>query len=230
MDSLSCVEINPSAPAVGSVIWLHGLGADGNDFVPIVPEFRLPVDLPIRFVFPHAPLRSVTLNNGYVMRAWFDIRALDKNITQGVDQKGILESVKSIEQLIEKEIQRGIPSEKIILSGFSQGSVIALITGLCYPKKLGGILALSGFLPGTEQLIAATSEANRSIPIFLAHGIEDTVIPHALGQVTYSFLKKHNYPVSWHSYRMAHSVCPDEIHDIARWLTKEISNTATVKV
>lgn len=213
------IEVIPSIPAIGSVIWLHGLGADGHDFLPIVSELHLPERLPLRFVFPHAPLRPVTINNGYVMRAWFDIYSM--KIEQRIDEKGIQESVQHLEKLIENEEKNGISSENILLAGFSQGSVIAMITGLCFSKPLAGILALSGFLPDSQEIFDKTSPANRSIPIFVGHGTEDTIVPFALGQITINALAKRGYPVSPHSYPMPHSVCAEEVKDISAWM-KEV--------
>lgn len=215
---LNCIEINPQTPAIGSVIWLHGLGADGNDFVPIVPELKLPATLPIRFIFPNAPMRPVTINNGYVMPAWYDIFSMA--INQRIDSTGIAESVKQIEQIIAREEQRGIPSNKIVLAGFSQGSVVALTTGLGYAKKLAGILALSGYLPDADQAMASASTENKTTPIFVGHGISDTVVPQFLGLHAYDVLNRNGYPVSWHSYMMQHSVCEEEIADIGTWLQK----------
>src|SRR3990167_2308807 len=209
MTTLSSIEINPSTLANSSVIWLHGLGADGNDFVPIIPELGLPADLPVRFIFPNAPKKPVTINNGYVMPAWYDIVSL--NIDQRADQVGLTNSVKLIEQFIDNEIKLGISSEKIILAGFSQGAVIALTTGLCCQKKLGGVIALSGYLPFAQELSKKRSSINQDMPIFVAHGTEDSVVPYALGENTCDFLKTHHYPVSWHSYSMPHSVCIEEI-------------------
>src|SRR3990167_7142695 len=186
MTTLSSIEINPSTLANSSVIWLHGLGADGNDFVPIVPELNLPADLPIRFVFPNAPKKPVTINNGYVMPAWYDIVSL--NMDQHADQTGIADSVKLIEQFIENEIKLGISSERIILAGFSQGAVIALTTALCYSKKLAGVIALSGYLPFAEQLSKKRSLINQDLPVFIAHGTEDSVVPYALSKNTCDFL------------------------------------------
>jgi phospholipase/carboxylesterase len=219
MSKISSVEINPDGSPIGSIIWLHGLGADGNDFVPIIPELNLPSTLPIRFVFPNAPHRPVTINNGYVMPAWFDIRAM--SIDQGIDQEGIAESVKLLEEYIEKEIKSGIPSEKIILAGFSQGCVIALTTGLRYSQKLGGIIGLSGYLPFAEQILSnKNSQVNHATPIFLGHGTEDTIVPYFLGESIYTILKKYGYAVEWHNYRMPHSVCGEEVRDIAAWIRK----------
>ncbi|EKD73965.1 MAG: carboxylesterase [uncultured bacterium] len=215
---LPCVEIDPPASPAGCVIWLHGLGADGNDFVPIVSELKL--NIPLRFVFPHAPLIPVTINNGYVMRAWYDIVSM--NMNQHADQVGIDDSVKKLQQLIEREKQSGIPYERIILAGFSQGAVIALTTGLTFQKQLAGIIALSGYLPHSEQVIKTSNPLYKSTPIFIGHGTEDPIVPYPLGEKTYQTLKNYNYTISWHSYTMPHSVCQEEIQDIAKWLTRAL--------
>ena len=215
---LSSIEINPQEFPGGSIIWLHGLGADGNDFVSIVPELKLPLNLPLRFIFPHAPLMPVTINGGYVMRAWYDIRSL--TIEDHADQLGIEASTKKLQELIQHEKTLGIPTEKIILAGFSQGAVIALTTGLTYPDRLGGIIALSGYLPHGNQVLQKATTANQTIPIFAAHGREDTIVPYRLGENTSDLLQKNHYRVEWHSYRMPHSVCAEEIRDIADFLKK----------
>lgn len=216
--SNNSIVVAPSTQATGSVIWLHGLGADGNDFVPLVSELNLSNNLPLRFVFPHAPLRPVTINNGYVMRAWFDIYSM--KLDQRIDEEGIANSIELVHQLIENEQKCGILSENIILAGFSQGAVMALRTGLHYPKPLAGILALSGFLPA-EQMAAESNKANRATPIFIAHGSQDRVVPFILGEDTANALKTLHYPVTWKSYPIPHSVCAEEVSDIAKWL-KEV--------
>jgi phospholipase/carboxylesterase len=214
---LEFVEINPPQQAIGSVIWLHGLGANGDDFVPLIPELKLPSSLPLRFIFPHAPERPVTINGGYVMRAWYDIVSM--HIDQHADKSGIDNAVQQVHGLIANENRRGIPMEKIILAGFSQGAVIALSTGLTFPERLGGILALSGYLPYPEKVAADVPIEGRSIPIFLGHGSEDSVVPQMLGNAVHHALNKHHFSaVSWHSYKMAHSVCLEEIEDISHWL------------
>lgn len=213
---LSCIEINPSAQAIGTVIWLHGLGADGNDFVPIVPELHLPSSIPIRFVFPNAPLRPVTINNGYVMRAWYDITSM--RIDQWIDEAGIAASVAQLNDLIEQQESVGIPSQNIILAGFSQGAVIALTAGLLCPKRLGGILALSGYFPNAEKVLANASAENRQTPIFMAHGTGDNIVPYTIGLASSDVLKRAKYPIDWHSYPMAHGVCDAEIRDIGNWV------------
>lgn len=218
--TLSMIEINPELPPIASIIWLHGLGADGNDFVPIVKELNLPKELPIRFVFPHAPLRPVTLNNGYVMRAWYDILSLQ--LDGKIDEAGIATAVTHVENLIHHEQQMGIATDKIILAGFSQGAVIALTAGLTYAKPLAGILALSGYFPHAEKTLTNKSIANEKIPIFLAHGTEDAVVPYFLGQHALGLLTREKYPVEWKSYRMGHTVCAEEIIDIKQWLKQQL--------
>ena len=216
--SEKAIIVDPSEAPTGSVIWLHGLGADGNDFLSIVPELKLPDTLPLRYVFPHAPMRPVTINFGYVMRAWFDL--VSPQLDQRIDEEGIRASIQLVTKFIEQEESLGIPSERIILGGFSQGAVIALCTGLCFPKKLGGVIALSGALPLAERVFSESSEENRDLPIFIAHGTEDPVVPFVLGETTQAALKQQGYPVTWHHYPMPHTVCPDEINDIATWVKK----------
>jgi phospholipase/carboxylesterase len=217
MSLLSTIEINPSATAIGTVIMLHGLGADGNDFAPIVAELNVLNHLPLRFVFPNAPQRAITINNGYVMPAWYDITSLE--IQQRADRAGVAESVKQLTQLIVHEKSLGISDHNIILAGFSQGAVIALATGIYYPEKLGGILALSGYLPFSEAELENTSQINHQTPIFMGHGKQDKMVPYSLGEAAYSTLKKLKFNVRWHDYAMAHSVCQQELQDIAAWLT-----------
>lgn len=213
---LPCIEIGPNDDACCSIIWLHGLGADGSDFVPAVTELNLPESLGVRFLFPSAPIMPVTINNGYKMRAWYDISALS---IEGIsDRIGIRQSVKEIEALIEKEIKRGVPANRIVLAGFSQGSVIALITGLGYSKTLGGILALSGYLPLATEVLQKEGHPNHNIPIFLAHGMQDPVVPYVLGKAAFMALEQAGYQVAWHSYPIQHTVCPQEVIDVRNWL------------
>ncbi len=214
---LSCIEVSPSLAPKACVIWLHGLGADGSDFEPIVPELNLP---DVRFIFPNAPLKPVTINNGYVMRAWYDITSM--SIDQRIDETGIHHSVSQLTDLILHQMESGIPSEKIILAGFSQGAVIALTTGLKFEKPLGGILALSGYFPFAEQVIENANPEKRKMPIFIAHGTEDTIVPYRIGKASYEALNTHQFFVTWHSYAMGHSVCNPEIRDISDWLKKAI--------
>lgn len=209
--ALSTLEINPKAPATTSLIWLHGLGATNEDFFPIGSQLQQLTGVALRFVFPQAPLRPVTVNNGYVMPAWYDITSFDRK--GAVDQEGIIVSIHQINALIEKELKRGFTAANILLAGFSQGAVIALSTMLAYPQALGGVIALSGYLPA-ETL----SPAKHSTPIFLAHGLLDDVVPVAFGQTACDRLIKANYPVSWHTYPMPHAVCDEEIRDVGKWL------------
>jgi phospholipase/carboxylesterase len=200
-----------------AVIWLHGLGADGHDFEPIIPELRLDPGINIRFVFPHAPMMPVTINQGFVMRAWFDIRTAD--IGADIDEKGIRASTRLVNDLIATEIDNGIAPERIVLAGFSQGGAIVLQAGLRYPKRLGGIMALSSFLPLADSLESEKSDANAAIPILLAHGSEDPVVPVDLAYRTQKVLEREGYEVEWHEYKgMAHSVSEQEIFHLAEWL------------
>lgn len=209
------IEINPEVIAKYSIIWLHGLGADGSDFVPIIPELNIPSSLAIRFIFPHAPVMPVTINQGYEMRAWYDIYGV--TIAAKIDADGIAKSVAAVNQLIQREVGRGIAAENIILAGFSQGAVIALTAGLTHINKLRGIIALSGYLPLADQVL---SNLNTTTPIFIAHGTEDSVVPYVMGTATYVALKQAGLPVDWRSYPMAHSVCGEELRDISLWIQK----------
>jgi phospholipase/carboxylesterase len=207
------IETGTGAPS-GSVIWLHGLGADGHDFEPIVPELRLPPELPLRFVFPHAPVRPVTLNGGMAMRAWYDILTLDRSGLQ--DEAGIRESAALLEEWVAREQERGIAADRIIVAGFSQGGAIALHAGLRAQQTLAGIMALSTYLP--LQDVFAEEVTPSEVPIFMAHGALDPVLPMALGRESADLLLANNYNVEWHDYPMAHSVCAEEINAIRDWL------------
>ena len=218
---LQAIELNTGHDPVGAVIWMHGLGADGNDFVPVVKELGLPDHLPLRFIFPHAPMRPVTINAGHVMRAWYDIIEISSN-ERKVDDAGIRESQRAVEALIEREISRGIPANKIVLAGFSQGGAIALQTGLRCKQALAGILALSTYLPLAASLAAEASIANRAIPIFMAHGEQDTVIPISIAESSVKELRRNGYKVDWREYPMAHSVSMEEISDIGTWLKQRV--------
>lgn len=220
--TLSCVEANPDGPAKAAVIWLHGLGADGHDFAPIVPHLQAALTVATRFVFPHAPHRPVTVNGGYLTRAWYDIAALD--LSQGEDADGIGASARQLESLIEREVHNGIAADHIVLAGFSQGGAVALHCGLRYPQHLAGILALSTYVPLAATVAAERSSVNGDIPIFMAHGSEDAVItlPHALASK--ALLQQLDYTVEWHSYPMAHSLCDQELEDIAAWLNRVLSD------
>lgn len=214
---LPAVEIETGAQPRYAVIWLHGRGGDGHDFEPIVDEFdlnRLPA---IRFVFPHAPMRSVTINSGRMMRAWYDTLSL--NVSQRrEDAPGVRKSTQQIEALIARENERGIANEHIVLSGFSQGGAIALHAGLRYPCRLAGIIALSAFVPLADTLAAEMHAANRDVPIFMAHGRGDGVIPYAYGERSGDLLRAQGYPMVWHSYFAKHTVCVEELRDIETWL------------
>jgi phospholipase/carboxylesterase len=219
MPLLPAIELATGRDPAGCVIWMHGLGADGNDFVPVVKELGLPETLPLRFVFPHAPMRPITINNGYVMRGWYDILELSA-LERRVDETGIRASQAAVEALIAREIERGMSASKIVLAGFSQGGVIALQTGLRYKERLAGIMALSTYLSLAESLPQEASAANRDIPIFLAHGTHDDIIPIQLAHASRDVLTRAGYHVEWHDYRMPHSVSPDEIEHIGAWLRR----------
>ncbi|MBI4808656.1 MAG: carboxylesterase [Nitrosomonadales bacterium] len=210
-----------------SIIWLHGLGADGEDFVPIAGEIALPVA--VRYLFPHAPMRPVTINGGYVMRAWYDIltgaasAGIADNIARMEDAEGIRASREEVERLIAQERQRGIAAKNIILAGFSQGGAVALYTGLRHKEKLGGILALSTYLPLAKTLPSEADPSNRDTPIFMAHGQFDPVIPYAFGRASAEELLQQEYELEWRGYDMPHSVCPEEVEDIEEWLRSRLA-------
>jgi phospholipase/carboxylesterase len=215
-ESADAVVLAPATPATASVIWLHGLGADGHDFVPIVPELRLPPAPGIRFVFPHAPVRPVTLNMGMRMRAWYDIKTLT---AEGrADQAGLRESVERLSGLIAAERTAGIAAGRIVIAGFSQGGAVALHCALRHPETLAGILALSSYLPLQAALAAELSAANKATPILMCHGQQDPVLPLALGLMACNWLRAAGYRVEWKEYPMQHQVCLPEIQDIAAWL------------
>ena len=213
---LETVEILTGESPSAAVIWMHGLGADGNDFVPIVRELDLSGCPAIRFVFPHAETMPVTINNGYVMRAWYDILGMD--LVRREDETGLRKSQKQIEQLIVRENERGIPASRIILAGFSQGCAMTLQTGLRYPEKLAGLICLSGYLPLASVIKDERSEANLQTPIFMAHGRGDPVVQIGRAEASRDLLKELGHPVEWHEYLMPHSVCEEEIDDIGTWI------------
>ena len=214
---LETIEIETGSQPDAAVIWLHGLGADGHDFEPIVPELRLPQRLSIRFIFPHAPVRPVTLNQGMRMRAWYDILQLGGGRE---DEPGIRASQKAVEDLIAREGSRGIAARRIVLAGFSQGGAIVLQTSLRYPERLAGTLALSTYLPLAGTLAAERSALNQDLPIFMAHGSQDPMIPLDRARFSRDALAALGYPVQWREYPMPHSVCLEELADIATWLTQ----------
>jgi len=218
---LPTVEVETGPDPKASVIWLHGLGADGHDFEPIVPELKLPPTLPLRFVFPHAPVRPVTLNGGYPMRAWFDIVKIGVN--QPRDLAGMQASQAAVEELIARENQRGVPTARIVLAGFSQGGSVAIYTGLQHRDKLAGIMALSTWLPADEGMDVKVSSGNAATPIFYAHGTQDPVVPILLGEQTRNWLTAQGCAVTWHSYPMPHSVSMEEIQHVRAWLISVFS-------
>jgi len=221
---LDSIEIETGRNPAASVIWMHGLGADGNDFVPIVNELGLDSTPAIRFLFPHAPMRPVSINNGFVMRAWYDVTLGDlEGHSRRADERGVRESQAQIAALIEREEKRGVAPERIVLAGFSQGGAVALQTGLRFPRKLAGMMALSTYLPLAESLPAEAAPANRQTPIFMAHGLYDPVIPIMMGAGSMTFLTGLGYAIEWRQYPMPHSVCPDEVEDIGAWLRKVLN-------
>lgn len=215
---LDAVEIETGRNPTGTVIWLHGLGADGHDFAPIVPQLVAPEERPLRFVFPHAMVRPVTVNGGMSMRAWYDILGFNRGIPH--DEVGIRASDAEVGALIHRENERGIPTSHIVLGGFSQGGAISLFSGPRYPQKLAGIMGLSSYMLLEDLLPAERARVNYQTPIFLAHGTQDPVVDLRRGAEARQLLEAGGYPVEWHTYPMPHSVCPQEIDDIATWLRK----------
>jgi phospholipase/carboxylesterase len=215
---LEAIEIETSAAPSASIIWMHGLGADGHDFVDIVPELHLPSRPGVRFVFPHAPKRPVTINGGYVMRAWYDIR--DDHGQRREDGDGVRASQKSIEALIQREKGRGVAASSIVLAGFSQGGAMALHTGVRHGERLAGVMALSCSLPLPDALAAEAAPTNRDVPIFMAHGTNDPMIPMARALRAREVLTGLDYRVEWHEYPMPHSVCAEEVAEISAWLQR----------
>ncbi|MEA3410740.1 MAG: carboxylesterase [Pseudomonadota bacterium] len=213
---LPCVEVQTAVSPVASVIWLHGLGADGHDFEPIVPALDLPPALPLRFVFPHAPVRPVALNAGMRMRAWFDIYGLTPD--SRLDEQGIRESSAEIARLVARENEYGVPPQRVVLAGFSQGGAVALHTGLCAAQPPAAMMGLSTFLPLSESLTAEYRPDAGDMPVFMAHGKRDEVVPYQWGEKSMSYLKSMGYEVEWHTYTAGHGVGPEEIRDIRAWL------------
>lgn len=212
------IEYETAPNATAAVIWLHGLGADGNDFAGIVPEFKLSRTLAARFVFPHAPMRPVTINNGFVMRAWYDIAFTDRGFYQNAEH--IAEAVAAVHGLIDREIGRGIPAGNIVVGGFSQGGAIALQSALRFRAALAGAVILSAPAAHIDVLLREASPANRQLPIFLAHGVYDQMVPFQQGELAHRNLHAQGWPVEWHAYEVEHNVSLDEIQDIGRFLTK----------
>jgi phospholipase/carboxylesterase len=215
--SLETIEVETGKNPGAAVIWLHGLGADGHDFEPVVPELRLPAKLPVRFIFPHAPQRPVTINMGMRMRAWYDILQLGGGAE---DEAGIRESQGLLEKLVAAQKQKGIPARRIVLAGFSQGGAIVLQTALRHPERLAGVLALSTYLPLQEKLAREKHAMNADLPIFMAHGAHDNMIPMFRAAQSRDELKRQGYAVEWREYPMPHSVCPEELGDIAAFLLR----------
>lgn len=218
---LQTIEIETGPEPTASVVWLHGLGADGNDFVPIVNELGLPHDMHVRFVFPHAPMMPVTLNGGYVMRAWYDVSY--DGIEKKPDEAGIRASQAAIELLLAKEKSRGIAAQRIVLAGFSQGGAMTLHTGLRHAERLAGLMVLSSYLPLPQTLTAERSRANVQTPIFMVHGEDDPVIAIELAERSVQQLQAAGYEVEWRSYPMEHSVCIEEIAHIGAWLRRVLA-------
>jgi phospholipase/carboxylesterase len=216
---LQTVERETAPEPAASVVWLHGLGADGYDFDPIVPALRLPGGPEIRYVFPHAPIRPVTINNGVEMRAWYDIVAIQRGAYE--DEAGIRESADAVAALIRREAERGIPAHRVVVAGFSQGGAVALHAALRYPERLAGIIALSTYLP-LRLACGEFHESNRETPIFMAHGSLDPVVPAVLGEESAKFLAELGYTVEFKNYVMPHSVCPEEVEDIRRWMGRTL--------
>lgn len=215
MALLPCVEINPQGgEADATVILLHGLGADGHDFEPIVPELGLPADARVRFIFPHAPSRAVTINGGMTMPSWYDIKAVD--VDRSVDEQQLTRSAEDARAFVQRERERGIASERIILAGFSQGGAVVLHAALTHPERLGGLLVLSSYFATSDTLSA--HDANKDLPVLVCHGSADPMIPEMLGQRIVHTLKARGYPAEYRSYPMPHAVHPNEIRDIGQWL------------
>lgn len=222
-ETLESIIHEPIGPANASIIWLHGLGADGHDFETIIEVLELPEHFNARFIFPHAPMRPITINNGMVMRGWYDIR--EPAMLARIDEEGIQASVEQLSAMIRHEESQKIPAQHIFLGGFSQGGVIALHTGLRYPNRLGGIIALSTYLPLTETLGHECHATNSVIPIFFGHGLHDAIVPLSLANNACDWLKQKQHPVTRHDYPIEHNVCAEEINDISSWL-RNIAITA----
>ncbi|TWI01750.1 phospholipase/carboxylesterase [Luteimonas cucumeris] len=221
MTLLETVEHETAPSPQWTVLWLHGLGADGHDFAPIVPEL-VRRDWPaLRFVFPHAPQRAVTINGGMRMRAWYDIRDVD--LANRADETGVLESVAQIEALIAREIERGVPASRIVLAGFSQGGAIALAAGLRRREPLAGLVGLSTYLPAPGRAAASLAAGANAQPLFMAHGTHDPVVPYAAGEQSATLLESLGFAIDWHAYPMAHQVCAEEIRDLGDWLSRRFA-------
>lgn len=219
---LDTIEHETGPSPAWSVLWLHGLGADGNDFAPIVPELLRPDWPALRFVFPHAPVRAVTINNGVRMRAWYDIRDFS-DLNNRADETGVDESVAQVEALIAREAERGVPASRLLLAGFSQGGAVALAAGLRREQPLAGLIALSTYLPMPERLAREAREGARSQPVFMAHGRHDPVVPYAAGETSAARLRALGLSPDWHAYPMAHQVCLEQIQDLGDWMSRRFA-------
>jgi phospholipase/carboxylesterase len=218
MPAVETIEVETGKNPTGSVIWMHGLGADGHDFEPIVPELVRPQERALRFVFPNAPVQPVTINGGYAMRAWYDIVGFDRHAAQ--DERGIRASDAVVRELVGREVGRGTPAHRIALAGFSQGGAMALFTGMRHPHRLAGVMALSCYMLLAPTLATERSSASLETPIFLAHGTQDAIVPALLGEETRRLLEGLDYRVEWHVYPMAHAVCAEEVVHIGDWLRR----------
>ncbi|MCY4661711.1 MAG: dienelactone hydrolase family protein [Acidobacteria bacterium] len=213
---LETLEVEPAGPADASVIWMHGLGADANDFYGIPPQLGLPAELRVRYVFPNAPRIPVTINGGLIMRAWYDVYGFD---ARDQDERRIRQSAGWLDDLVAREVERGVAARRVVLAGFSQGGAMALFAGLRHPEALAGLMCLSAYLPLPDTLAAEASAANRSVPVFQAHGTADPMVPADLGRGSRDRLVEAGCTVEYHEYPMAHQVCADEVRDIGSWLT-----------
>ncbi|MBJ6978965.1 alpha/beta hydrolase [Luteimonas sp. MC1895] len=218
---LECIERETGPDPSWSILWLHGLGADGNDFVPIVPELLRPGWPALRFVFPHAPVRPVTINNGVPMRAWYDI--VDVDLANRADEGGVQQSVEQVEALIAREVERGVARERIVVAGFSQGGAVTLAIGLRSAAPLGGLVALSTYVPSAGKSRQVLAEGAARQPVFMAHGSQDPVVPFQAGQQSAALLRELGFDVDWHAYPMPHSVCAEEIRDLGDWLARRFA-------
>lgn len=225
MPEISYREVETQPNPTHSVIWLHGLGADGSDFVPIVGELGIPENQGIRFIFPDAPHRPVTCNGGYVMRAWYDIISLEPD-SREIDEEGLVESMSVVRQFIAREAERGIPSERVFLAGFSQGGAVAYSTALTHPEPLAGVIALSTYIPSARLVTRNLAPANQGLPIFAAHGTDDSIVSLALGEQAIELIETYGYLPQWQTYPMEHEVCTEEINAVGKWLQKRITSTA----
>jgi phospholipase/carboxylesterase len=218
---LDTIELCPGDTPVASILVLHGLGADGTDFLPMADEIDLSAIGPVRWVLPRAPVRPVTINGGYRMRAWYDILGAD--LVRREDEAGLRDSMRQVQALLQREGARGIPAERIVLAGFSQGCAMTLLAGLRFPQRLAGLAGLSGYLPLSETTVAEAHEANRHVPVFLAHGRNDGVVPLARGTASRDALEALGYAIEWHDYPMEHSVCMEEVADLQKWLLQALA-------